>query len=144
MDFAGCGMSEGEYITMGYYEREDVQALMAKIQRDFGPVDEFILWGRSMGGVTALLLSDDMRITKYIVDSAFTRFRSLLEELGSSSYGVLCKIMSPVLMYFLRRKISEIANFDIDQINPIEAVSKEYQNKRFFFIAGKNDNLINC
>lgn len=107
-------MSEGDFITMGYYEKEDVQALMAKIQLDFGPVDEFILWGRSMGGVTALLLSDDMRITKYIVDSAFTRFRSLLEELGSSSYGVLCKIMSPVLMYFLRRKISEMAKFDID------------------------------
>lgn len=24
LDFAGCGLSEGEYITMGYFESEDV------------------------------------------------------------------------------------------------------------------------
>lgn len=38
---------------------------------NFGDVDEFILWGRSMGAATALLLSNDPRINVYIIDSAF-------------------------------------------------------------------------
>ena len=26
-DFAGCGLSEGEYISLGYYERDDVDCV---------------------------------------------------------------------------------------------------------------------
>lgn len=71
-DFAGCGMSEGKYITMGMYESQDVVSLMNYIEYRFGRVDEFILWGRSMGAVTALMLANEPRITTYIADSAFT------------------------------------------------------------------------
>lgn len=42
---------------MGSYESEDVKELMNYIEYHFGKVDEFILWGRSMGAVTALMLS---------------------------------------------------------------------------------------
>ena len=38
-DFGGCGMSEGANISMGYYEQEDVQAVMHYIEVQFGIVD---------------------------------------------------------------------------------------------------------
>lgn len=31
-DFAGCGLSEGKYITMGMFESEDVVSLMNYIE----------------------------------------------------------------------------------------------------------------
>ncbi len=27
-DFAGCGLSEGEYISLGYYEKDDIAAVI--------------------------------------------------------------------------------------------------------------------
>ena len=30
-DFGGCGMSEGEYITLGHYEREDISTVVKYI-----------------------------------------------------------------------------------------------------------------
>lgn len=60
-----------------------MKALMNHIEVTFGRVDEFILWGRSMGAVTALLLSHEEKIKYYIVDSAFSEFRGLLQDIGN-------------------------------------------------------------
>lgn len=57
---------------MGVFESQDVIELMNYIEARFGKVDEFILWGRSMGAVTALMLASHPRISTYIADSAFT------------------------------------------------------------------------
>ena len=53
-DFAGCGLSEGEYITLGYNEREDVYSVVNYARTEFR-VTNVILWGRSMGAATSLL-----------------------------------------------------------------------------------------
>jgi fermentation-respiration switch protein FrsA (DUF1100 family) len=29
-DFAGCGQSEGQYVTLGYNEKEDVYSVISK------------------------------------------------------------------------------------------------------------------
>lgn len=137
-DFAGCGMSEGDYITMGCNEGLDVLELMNYIEANFGQVDEFILWGRSMGAVTALMLSSNHKVRHYIIDSAFTNFRLLLEELGNQRFGMLSFLIYLVLP-FLRKKIIEEAKFDIDQINPIKNMESDLANKQFLFLAGKND-----
>ena len=60
---------------MGVYESLDVIELMKYIEINFGRVDEFMLWGRSMGAVTALLLTENPKIGTYIIDSAFSEFR---------------------------------------------------------------------
>jgi len=36
-DFPGCGLSEGEYISLGYHERDDVKIVM-----DF--LEKFLEW----------------------------------------------------------------------------------------------------
>lgn len=56
-DFAGCGLSEGEYISLGYYERGDVDAVFRYL-RELGTVSSIGIWGRSMGAVTALMYAD--------------------------------------------------------------------------------------
>jgi pimeloyl-ACP methyl ester carboxylesterase len=32
-DFAGCGRSEGEYISLGWYEREDVESVIEHLRK---------------------------------------------------------------------------------------------------------------
>lgn len=43
---------------------------------------------------------------------------------------------------FLKRKINEIAHFDIDNVNPITHIGDKNELKHYFFVAGKNDTLI--
>ena len=33
IDFSGCGQSEGEYISLGYYEREDVECVIEYLRK---------------------------------------------------------------------------------------------------------------
>lgn len=55
-DFAGCGNSEGDYVTLGYYEKYQIAAVMEAIHGRFG-CEKFLLYGRSMGAASALFYS---------------------------------------------------------------------------------------
>lgn len=54
LDFAGSGLSEYDYVTLGYYEQDDVNCLI-KYLREKRRVDQIVLWGRSMGASTCFL-----------------------------------------------------------------------------------------
>ena len=56
-DFAGCGNSGGDYISLGYHEREDVDVVFNYL-RSLDSVSSIGIWGRSMGAVTALMYAD--------------------------------------------------------------------------------------
>ena len=53
-DFCGCGISEGKYISLGYYESEDTEEVIDYCKENFH-IKKIGLWGRSMGAVTAIL-----------------------------------------------------------------------------------------
>lgn len=54
-DFAGSGLSNGEYVSLGYYEREDLATVIAHLRSSMGSNVRIALWGRSMGAATALM-----------------------------------------------------------------------------------------
>lgn len=54
LDFAGSGHSEGDFVSLGYYEKDDLKAVIEYL-RASGRVSRIALWGRSMGAVTALM-----------------------------------------------------------------------------------------
>jgi len=71
-DFAGCGLSEGDYISLGFYERGDVDCVF-KYLRGIGTVSSIGIWGRSMGAVTALMYADENHeIGCVVCDSPFS------------------------------------------------------------------------
>ena len=47
-DFAGSGKSDGDHVSLGYYEREDLMCVVAHL-RATDVVSTIALWGRSMG-----------------------------------------------------------------------------------------------
>jgi pimeloyl-ACP methyl ester carboxylesterase len=53
-DFSGSGKSEGEYVSLGSFEKDDLQCVVEYL-RTTGKTSTIALWGRSMGAATALL-----------------------------------------------------------------------------------------
>jgi fermentation-respiration switch protein FrsA (DUF1100 family) len=83
-DFSGSGLSEGTYISLGHYEKDDLEAIIEFI-RGLGSVSAVGLWGRSMGASTILLhLYRDPLIAGIVVDSPFSSLKTQCEELVSS------------------------------------------------------------
>jgi alpha/beta superfamily hydrolase len=54
MDFSGSGKSEGNFVTLGINEENDLNYAIGFLDEVF-TFKEYAIWGRSMGAVTALL-----------------------------------------------------------------------------------------
>jgi pimeloyl-ACP methyl ester carboxylesterase len=79
-DFAGSGQSDGEWVSMGHYEKEDVKTVVRYLERV--GTTHIGLWGRSMGAVSALLYTSYSRSIDFVVaDSPFASLRTLCVEL---------------------------------------------------------------
>jgi alpha-beta hydrolase superfamily lysophospholipase len=52
-DFAGTGLSQGMYVSLGFHEKYDVGIVLDHISNKFN-IKYFYLWGRSMGAVAAV------------------------------------------------------------------------------------------
>ncbi|CAK9028615.1 Uncharacterized protein YqkD [Durusdinium trenchii] len=141
-DFAGCGESDGDYISLGWFERDDL-ADIVKHLRDSGHVSSIGLWGRSMGAVTALLHADrDHSIAGMVLDSPFCNLRQLAGELAQSEY-LSMKVPSWLLSGALalgRMRIKLLCNFDIDELSPIEHVGNSFIPA--LFVHGVEDDFI--
>jgi pimeloyl-ACP methyl ester carboxylesterase len=57
-DFCGCGQSDGDYISLGYYEKYDVHCVVEYLLKS-KKVSKIGLWGRSMGAVTAIMYANE-------------------------------------------------------------------------------------
>ena len=134
-DFSGCGLSEGEYISLGYYERDDVEAIINYL-RQSDEISTIALWGRSMGAVTALMYADrDPSIAALVLDSPFSNLKVLAEELCDSQVSLPGFIRSAALGA-VRSSIKSRANFDIFDLNPLENHVKKviFVNKRLSYL----------
>ena len=114
-DFAGCGCSGGKYVSLGWFEREDTEFLLNILHRTFhlGP---FVLWGRSMGAATALLVKSPLLVGR-VIDSAFTSVRDMCSAVAVSMK--LPKVFVPAAMWFLKKKVLSAAKFNFDEVAPI-------------------------
>ena len=139
VDFAGCGLSEGEYISLGYHESHDVGIIINFIEKIQG-VGRIGIWGRSMGAATTMIYAHrDMRVKAICLDSPFADFFRLAKEL------ILKQITLPGFLITGMLKI--IGNtiygkngLDIEKLKPINVANKTFQPA--IFIHAKNDQLI--
>lgn len=53
-DFSGCGKSDGDFVSLGLKEQDDLSAVIETLMSKYN-YKKIILYGRSMGGVTSLL-----------------------------------------------------------------------------------------
>ena len=138
-DFSGCGLSEGEYISLGHFEKDDVSVVVDYL-RQSGKTSYIGLWGRSMGAVTALLHGyRDNSISGMVIDSPFTSLTELAKELASR-YSKLPGFVLSGALKLIKKTIKKKAGFDITELKPIDYVDQCFIPA--LFTAGLNDTFI--
>lgn len=117
-DAIGCGCSDGDYISLGYFEKQDIEEIMEFLNQAFG-LGPFALWGRSMGAATAALAKSHL-LQSIVCDSAYTSIPDIVYAIAKS-LGIPGFVV-PLALKYLRSKIEKIAKFDLNTVEPIEAV----------------------
>ena len=139
-DFSGCGKSQGEYISLGYYEKEDVESVIEYLRKT-NKVSTIGLWGRSMGAVTAIMYGDrDPSIAGMVLDSAFASLKELIEELVKERVNLPNFILNQATK-LVKSTIMKKAKFNLDEIEP-----KKYAERCYIpalFCHANNDNFVN-
>ena len=140
-DFCGCGKSEGDYISLGYYEKDDVKCIIEYLQKS-KKVGKIALWGRSMGAVTAIMYASEhpQDISALVLDSGFYSLRQLIYELVKSKVNLPDFIIEQVLKQ-VKETIKEKAGFNLDDLET-ELYAKNCQTPAFF-CHGEDDNFVN-
>lgn len=79
-DCSGSGISEGDYVSLGVRESEDLEAVVNYLC-DRRQAPNICLWGRSMGAVTALIYASRNRrqIKCCVYDSPFRSLKKLIK-----------------------------------------------------------------
>eukprot|EP00440_Ansanella_granifera_P043506 gb/GFBE01047158.1/.p1 GENE.gb/GFBE01047158.1/~~gb/GFBE01047158.1/.p1 ORF type:complete len:671 (+),score=106.65 gb/GFBE01047158.1/:1-2013(+) len=138
-DFSGSGVSDGEYISLGWFERDDLQTCIEHL-RSTGRVSSIALWGRSMGAFTALLHADrDPSIAGMVLDSPFVSLKLLAQELAGRK-ALIPSWATRTVLAAARSSIQSRAGFDIEDLEAANHVSQSFMPA--LFIAAKDDDFI--
>lgn len=80
-DWAGCGKSQGNFITYGINESEDLEILVDYLKDNFD-INNFSFWGRSLGAVSALFYSEKhpIGLKSMVLDSPFYKLKSAISN----------------------------------------------------------------
>jgi pimeloyl-ACP methyl ester carboxylesterase len=118
-DFTGRGLSDGEFVSLGLTESEDVIACLDFLAGQFDCTD-FVLWGRSMGAAAAVIAAPSHPLVRgIIVDSTFSSLDDMFTSL-SARVGIPAVLRS-VAKWWIKRKVQERSGLDVDSVSPIDA-----------------------
>lgn len=145
MDFFGCGLSDGEFVTLGVRENDSITALLSVLASRFSQ-REFVLWGRSMGAVSVLRFLVDFEKARLgvsssiimppspfvavILDSPFTSLRDIVgNTVADLLEAICCGLQSPMItrcctgcMYCgMRRSIIKLFGVEPNEASAISA-----------------------
>eukprot|EP00178_Gracilaria_changii_P010799 TRINITY_DN3134_c0_g1_i1.p1 TRINITY_DN3134_c0_g1~~TRINITY_DN3134_c0_g1_i1.p1 ORF type:complete len:718 (+),score=96.22 TRINITY_DN3134_c0_g1_i1:300-2453(+) len=146
-DFSGSGRSEGQYISLGVWERFDVATVVEHLV-SVG-VQSVVLWGHSMGAATALMYSGleerSNCVKGLILDSPFASFEKLAQFLVSEMrvpLGISRKLILSVGVRAVRKIVRERADFDVMDIDPLSATKNIPPTLPAVFLHGTADAVV--
>ncbi|CAI0466513.1 unnamed protein product [Linum tenue] len=120
LDFSGSGLSGGDHVTLGWYEKDDLKSVVDYLRQD-GNVSLIGLWGRSMGAVTSLMYgAHDPSIAGMVLDSPFSDLVDLMMELVDTYKFRLPRFTVKFAIQYMRKAIQKKAKFDITDLNTIK------------------------
>lgn len=143
-DFSGSGCSDGDYVTLGFNESEDLKTIINMLINS-GITEEIFLWGRSMGAVTALyyiLKNKEINIAGLILDSPYCNLKNLALELAHVSIKLPKFLLNPLINSIdndIRKKIG----FNLSSMNLIHLLEENGSMKiPAFFITSLKDTVV--
>ncbi|THG17111.1 hypothetical protein TEA_008189 [Camellia sinensis var. sinensis] len=72
LDFSGSGLSDGDYVSLGWYEKDDLKVVVSYL-RSSEQISCIGLWGRSMGAVIRLQKCDALILFDVMQSSLWSR-----------------------------------------------------------------------
>lgn len=130
-DFAGCGNSQGNSISFGANEKNDVYVVVQELRQKFG-IKKIILWGRSMGSACAVkycqLAQKNTFITKrvsiigMILDSCFRSFSKLAVQIGHKQSDIP-QLLVKAGFYIIRGTLEEKGQFKTEDLELEDFIS---------------------
>lgn len=119
VDLSGSGLSEGEYISLGYYEEQDVRVVVQYL-RSLEWVSSVALWGRSMGAATSILrAASDPELAACVLDSPFSDLSKVAEDLVNSGIVTVPEFLVKMALQMVNKEVQTRAEFDIGELAPI-------------------------
>eukprot|EP00427_Karlodinium_veneficum_P017597 CAMPEP_0169129038 /NCGR_PEP_ID=MMETSP1015-20121227/36906_1 /TAXON_ID=342587 /ORGANISM="Karlodinium micrum, Strain CCMP2283" /LENGTH=396 /DNA_ID=CAMNT_0009193017 /DNA_START=63 /DNA_END=1253 /DNA_ORIENTATION=+ len=116
-DFAGSGISTGDYISLGWYEKDDLQTVLEHLMGK-SSVASIGVYGRSMGAATAIFgASEDNSISACVLDSAFSDIATVATEVIRRKCRVP-KVLVSAALQVVRRDVKTKADFDLLDLVP--------------------------
>ena len=136
IDCAGSGHSDGDYVSLGHYESEDVAAVVAYLRRRAdtdammtkkkNPLLNFQygLWGRSMGAMTSLLYAcrHAPHASCLILDSPFTSLERLCKDLVRKATDRVPRAAVAVALRQVRTSVKYRSGFDLRECDALTRV----------------------
>lgn len=132
---------KSKYISMGFYEKDDLVLWIGKLIEIFGEECQIVLFGISMGAATCLLCANKnlQKNVKCIVsDSAFSSAYDELKYLIKTRGHFPSFFVLPVMNFFFK----VFGKFDLKKVLPIESVKTS--NLPILFFHGTNDVFVPC
>ncbi|XP_031390961.1 uncharacterized protein LOC116203400 isoform X1 [Punica granatum] len=126
LDFSGSGLSDGEYVSLGWHEKDDLKVVVSYLRSNM-QISRIGLWGRSMGAVTSILYgAEDPSIAGMVLDSAFSNLFDLMMELADVYKIRVPKFTVKMAVQYMRRVIQKRAKFDIMHLNCLQVAPKTF------------------
>ncbi|MFK2824281.1 alpha/beta hydrolase [Bacillus sp. B190/17] len=132
------GESGGNTTSYGYYEKEDLQAVVHELIRREGQDVSFGIHGESMGAATTLLYAGlvEDRADFYIADCPFSDFRAqLIHQMKRE-----IKAAPRLLIHLAEWAVFLRGRFHLTHVSPLEAV--KHIQKPVLFIHSEEDDYI--
>lgn len=140
IDLRCHGQSEGEYITFGAKESDDINSWMDYLlQVDSNA--KIMLHGVSMGATSALLASAKVMHTSLkgvISDCGYTSFEDQLRYLTKKHFHLPGNTFLPGVSFWIKK----VAQFDYQSANALNAICIKGVPTLFFH--GQNDTFVPC
>jgi pimeloyl-ACP methyl ester carboxylesterase len=139
-DFAGSGQSEGQFTTLGLRESDDCRSIVQCLQMNY-KMEKFVLWGRSMGAVAALVYAaGNMPQLEYLVlDSPFSDVTQMVRDAGNN-YIQLGEYVTIFLFNLVREEIKKHIGQDLGSFRPLDYCQQT--TVPAVFVVAKQDPLV--
>ncbi|KAK2954579.1 putative serine protease family [Blattamonas nauphoetae] len=139
-DFAGCGISQGDFISLGYNEIHDLDAVIDYIKHQYH-FRKIVIWGRSMGASTALIYgAGHPDICGLILDTPFSRIQQIVNDVAREVKIPCSCCIIPLGKRKIRQNVLKLTGMDVNTFAPIDSAS--HCTVPLLLAHGRSDNLV--
>ena len=140
VDERSHGESQGDFLSYGYFERDDLDLWINYLEKRKGQKLFLGLHGQSMGAATVLMCGARNPKVRFIIEDC--GYNSAKEIIKDQCLKKMKFMPFKFVYYLLRKKVQKLYNFDLDKVTPMEDILKS--DVPILFIHGNSDDYVPC